>query len=90
MEVPNSHSLCTLGRAIDGFRIQEDLMMEDEVNGNEETKGIVHIAGCQFEVSKVLRLCSFVFYFHLFSLISAAFFNFPMGQKRNKAVEKLV
>lgn len=41
-------------------------------------------------VSKVLRLCSFVFYFHLFSFISAAFFNFCMGQKRNKALEKLV
>lgn len=34
-------------------------------------------------VSKVLRLCSFVFYFQLFSFISAAFFNFCMGQKRN-------
>lgn len=88
--VSNSHSLFTLGRAIDGFRIQEDLMMEDEEDGNEETKGVVHMAGCQFGVSKVLRLCSFVFYFHLFSLISAAFFNFHMGQKRNKALQKLV
>lgn len=75
----SSHSLFTLGRAVDGFRIQEDLMMEDGVDGNEEAKGIVHIAGCQYGVSKVLRLCSFVFYFHLFSLISAAFFNFHEG-----------
>lgn len=90
VEVPNSHSLFTLGRAIDGFRIQEGLMMEDQVDSHEQTKGIVHIAGCQFGVSKVLRLCSFVFNFCLFSLISAAFFNFHMDQKRNKALEKLV
>lgn len=34
--------------------------------------------------------CVVVFYFHLFSLSSAAFFNFHLVQKRNKALEKLV
>lgn len=90
VEVPSIYSLFTLGKGVDGFRIQEDLMMEDEVHGSEETKGLVHDSGCPFGLSKVLRLCSFVFYFHLFSLISASFSNFRMGQKRKQALEKLV
>lgn len=53
-------------------------------------RGLFTLQAVSLGVSKVLRLCSFVFYFHLFSLISAAFFNFHMGQKRNKALEKLV
>lgn len=60
-------------------------MMENEVDGSEETKGLVHIAGCRFGVSEGCDLCvlgcvAFVFYFLLphFSCL----FQFPHGSKK--------
>lgn len=86
MGVPNIHSLFTLGRAIDGFRIQEDLMMEDEVDGNEETKGLVHIAGSRFGVSEGCDLCVLGCVALCFTFSSlphfSCLFQFPYGSKK--------
>lgn len=79
MEVPNIHSLFTLGRAIDGFRIQEDLMMEDEVDGNEETKGLVHIAGSRFGVSEGCDLCVLGCVALCFTFSSSPSFQLPFS-----------
>lgn len=51
------------------------------MDGSEESKELVHIAGCWFGVSKVLRLCSCVLLSPLLPYFSCLF-QFPFGSKK--------